>query len=158
MHAFGARKKTVASATLHRMDIPPLEDWLGASLTVRPESTRESLFGRLQLVAELLREAPGEGPKLLWRDGRGHVMARALAGSIVVGRESACDLMFADPKLSRRHCTFERDGSDWRLRDLESTNGTLVNGQKIKEHLLRDGDTIEAGVQLLVFVGSQAAS
>ncbi len=63
--------------------------------------------------------------------------------SLVIGRSSECDLVLHGRYMSRRHARlFETDGSWW-LNDLESRNGTLLNGDRITEPAeLRLGDVI----------------
>jgi pSer/pThr/pTyr-binding forkhead associated (FHA) protein len=70
-----------------------------------------------------------------------------LAGIIKeIGRTSDCDIILAeDEKVSRVHARLDWDGEGWVLVDLDSTNGTLVNGEAIKEHRLQPGDVIEIG-------------
>jgi adenylate cyclase len=62
-----------------------------------------------------------------------------------------CELWLDDPKLSRRHFQIERDGDRWVLRDLNSSNGTYVNGRRVQSIELRDGMTIDAGRAKVVF-------
>lgn len=66
--------------------------------------------------------------------------------SVRVGRSSKSDFVLPnDGHLSGMHFEVAVDDSDCHLRDLKSTNGTLLNGQKIAETFLHDGDTIVAG-------------
>jgi pSer/pThr/pTyr-binding forkhead associated (FHA) protein len=63
-----------------------------------------------------------------------------------VGRTARADLTFADDShMSSLHFSIENDGQGCRLTDLDSRNGTLVNGKHVKQELLKDGDTIVAG-------------
>src|SRR5580693_1659369 len=75
-----------------------------------------------------------------------------------LGRTLANDLCFPEVSgLSREHLVFERTGSTWTLRDLGSTNGTLVNGTPVKApHLLQPNDRVTAG-QLTVVYAEVAA-
>lgn len=70
-----------------------------------------------------------------------------LAGIIKeIGRTSECDIVLPDDeKVSRVHARLDWDGAGWVLVDLGSTNGTLVNGERIKEKRLSAGDVIEIG-------------
>lgn len=61
-----------------------------------------------------------------------------------VGRDSNCDIVLSDDSVSRRHARLERRESGWWLVD-ESTNGTLVNGEPVKEGRLRLDDQIHIG-------------
>lgn len=63
--------------------------------------------------------------------------------SIMIGRALECDLSILEPGLSRRHAELYLDGDDLKLKDLESSNGTYVNGEKIEEVSLRDGDILQ---------------
>jgi len=64
---------------------------------------------------------------------------------IPVGRESSNVLAISDPSLSRRHCLISREGDDYKIRDLESRNGTFVNGAAVRESRLQHGDQISVG-------------
>ena len=68
-----------------------------------------------------------------------------LVGTVTVGRSPSCEISSADPRLSRAHASFEVEGSDVVVRDLESRNGTRVNGQKASAHRLTPGDVVEVG-------------
>lgn len=64
----------------------------------------------------------------------------------LIGREQDCQLRPNSEMVSRHHCVFSVDDYSVRLRDLGSTNGTLVNGDRIrKETVLADGDRILIG-------------
>ena len=68
-----------------------------------------------------------------------------LVGTIVVGRDPACDISdAADPLLSRRHAEFS-NAKDAVVRDLGSRNGILVNGVKTPQAVLRAGDVVQVG-------------
>jgi transcriptional regulator with GAF, ATPase, and Fis domain len=66
-------------------------------------------------------------------------------GEIHIGRDPSNLLSISDPSLSRRHCALSRDSDGYKIRDLESRNGTSVNGVAVKETRLRDGDQISVG-------------
>ena len=78
---------------------------------------------------------------------------RLEAPSYRVGRAPSNQISYPnDGGLSREHLAIERDGSDWMVRDLGSTNGTLVNGERIAEpRVLRSGDRITAGQVILAY-------
>ncbi len=76
----------------------------------------------------------------------------ALIGDrIVVGRLSACGICLDDNNVSREHAAFVRSESNWDVVDLESTNGTLVNGVRAARKRMVDGDIITIGVTELVY-------
>jgi len=64
----------------------------------------------------------------------------------VLGRGQFADLMISDLAVSRRHAQLDNDDGPWRLRDLESANGTRHNGRLVMAPIdIADGDTIELG-------------
>ena len=71
-------------------------------------------------------------------------------GEIPVGRDPANLVSIPDPALSRRHCLLLNDDHGYRIRDLESRNGTFVNGVPVKESPLRHGDQISIGDSVLL--------
>ena len=74
------------------------------------------------------------------------------AGEISIGRVGTNQVAISDPALSRRHCLIAQDDGRFRIEDLQSRNGTLVNGAAITEHWLRHGDRIGVGDSLLLFL------
>ena len=70
---------------------------------------------------------------------------------LVVGRSEAADAHVEDDALSRGHFIITRDGADFLLADLDSRNGTWVNGRQVSTHKLRPGDLISAGGSLFYF-------
>ena len=56
-----------------------------------------------------------------------------------------CSSDLSDPSVSGRHAEVRRDGEIWRIKDLQSTNGTRVNGDTIDEVALRLGDRLRFG-------------
>jgi len=64
---------------------------------------------------------------------------------ISLGRSVGNDVVLEDQKASRNHCVIERGNSGWRVRDLNSSNGTLVNGKAIAIERLRAGDVVMIG-------------
>ncbi len=69
----------------------------------------------------------------------------------VIGRSSECEIPLEDPNVSRRHAEIRRIGEGYSLVDLGSTNGTEVNGQRIQETALMNGDVIELGTTSITF-------
>lgn len=76
---------------------------------------------------------------------------------VVVGRAAGLEVVLDHHTVSRRHAELLRDpfGRHW-IRDLGSTNGTTVNGELVRERVLRPGDRIRVGDFRLVFQVSQA--
>lgn len=71
--------------------------------------------------------------------------------TVVVGRSHACDLTLASADASRRHAEIVATDEGYAVRDLGSTNGTFVNGQRIEEHALQPGDRIQIGASTITF-------
>ena len=82
--------------------------------------------------------------KLLVSDGRSEREV-LLVGTIVVGRDTSCQLNDLDPLLSRRHAEFVPTAKGVTVRDLKSRNGILVNGDKVPERVLKPGDVVQLG-------------
>jgi Nif-specific regulatory protein len=78
-------------------------------------------------------------------------------GEVAIGRDPGNAISIADPSLSRRHCVIERDGERLKIRDLESRNGTFVNGSMIQESWIEPGDQISVGDCQLLLLGQQEA-
>lgn len=75
-----------------------------------------------------------------------------LEGStVLVGRSKQCDLVLADENVSRRHAEVRREGENWYVVDLGSTNGVVVNGRRVDSTRLTPGDEIAIGTTTLVF-------
>ena len=73
-------------------------------------------------------------------------------GSLFVGRSNICNIYFDDDRLSKQHFVVEVNKMGCYIEDLESTNGTFVNGVKItSRRMLLDGDVITAGREKIVF-------
>ena len=76
---------------------------------------------------------------------------------LVVGRSEAADAYVEDDALSRGHFIIMRDGADFFLVDLDSRNGTWVNGRQVSTHKLRPDELISAGESLFYFADTVPA-
>lgn len=72
-------------------------------------------------------------------------------GKARMGRGLDNELVIEDPRVSRQHAELYLRGNEWYLRDLDSTNGTFVNGYGIRERALESGDRVSLGGAELVF-------
>lgn len=70
---------------------------------------------------------------------------------LVLGRDEEADVNLDDKRASRKHCEIRLDGTEFIIRDLGSANGTFVNGQKVSEQPLKNGDRIQIGSTVLEF-------
>ncbi len=74
-------------------------------------------------------------------------------GEVYLGREPGNGIAVLDPSVSRKHCMLRRqDDGRFQIRDLESRNGTAVNGLPVKEQWLRHGDEITIGDSAFLFL------
>src|SRR5680860_676871 len=74
-----------------------------------------------------------------------------LGTTTLLGRLSDCDVTLDDPSVSRRHARIRREGEDYVIEDLRSTNGVRVNGAERDYARLSDGDELELGSVRLSF-------
>lgn len=77
---------------------------------------------------------------------------------IVIGRSGDLDMVLAEDMVSRRHARILFQGDDIFIEDLSSTNGTFVNGEKVRRARLREGDRVLVGTSILKVVYSDAAA
>lgn len=97
--------------------------------------------------------------RLVMRTGPTVGMAYPLDKSeMFIGRDLSNAISINDPEISRRHARIFRQGNNFVIEDLGSTNGTLVNGQRLKgPYELRPGELIVFGEQVsLIFEGAAA--
>jgi len=77
---------------------------------------------------------------------------RILPGNIkTLGRSTGAEFIVDAQRVSRLHCQLSAGATQLEVVDLDSTNGTYVNGQRIRRAMLKDGDTLAIGhVELVV--------
>ncbi len=104
--------------------------------------------------------APEHGFALLFVSGRfqGTVFALPGEGKLLVGRESDAELVLSEDLVSRRHAEFIVQDGEVTLKDLGSTNGSFVNGQRIKKLRLSVGDRVLIGTSLMKLVPAPAGA
>jgi hypothetical protein len=91
---------------------------------------------------------PARSARLISNDGRSYPLS---IGSTVIGRGDQANLRLPDVGISRRHARLDFDGAQVVLTDLGSTNGTLVNGQRVSAVALNPGDMVQLGTTTLTF-------
>jgi hypothetical protein len=118
----------------------PVRAEAGATMVYKPK-TGEGEAGAE--AGELARESIA-----LSVDGKRHEVTKQ---HFVLGRSRECDLELADPNVSRRHAELRQEGTVFWIVDLDSTNGTEVNGERATRARLEHGDRITLGSTELVF-------
>lgn len=82
-----------------------------------------------------------------------------LPDQCVIGRKRTVDVVLDDQRVSREHAMIRREGNDYLLYDLDSANGTVLNGLPVSRPIrLRDGDLIEIGGSSIRFQSRQACA
>ena len=76
------------------------------------------------------------------------------SNEVIVGRDETCDIQIRAKSVSREHCTIEREGQDFVLRDLGSTGGTFLDGKRVDRVRLRHGIAVKVGPAVLKFFES----
>lgn len=118
---------------------PPNRDRSGP-----PATDRTQMFRAVRSHADVsLRMLTGE------RAGKRFALGE---GQSILGRSHDVDLQVDAPDVSRRHLKIEREGQSIRIVDLNSTNGTRVNGEPVTSATLRNGDELLVGTQALRLV------
>ena len=82
-----------------------------------------------------------------------------LDGTTIIGRRNDCGLRIPSPLVSRQHCELVRSADGLSVKDLGSSNGTFVNGSKVKQKELKTGDTLGVGpITFIVRLGEAAGA
>lgn len=104
-------------------------------------------------ISGTLREGDGGAApgSLVLPDGQRIVLGEAIFS---IGRLDDCTLVLEDSNVSRRHAEIRPFGTGFKLVDLGSTNGSMINGERVAERQLRDGDVVEFGSLAIRFEAS----
>jgi pSer/pThr/pTyr-binding forkhead associated (FHA) protein len=76
---------------------------------------------------------------------------KLLAGRNTLGTSVECSLRLSDPSVSAKHASLRYENDEYVLRDLDSKNGTYVNGEEVVTHKLTENDVIVVGDTKLKF-------
>jgi pSer/pThr/pTyr-binding forkhead associated (FHA) protein len=96
-----------------------------------------------------------EHPALVWRTSAGDEQVFELEHRVLrIGRHDQNDVMLAGPTVSTRHATVRVEPVGVVIEDEGSLNGTFVNGVRIEQQLLEDGDRIQIGPHQLMFAAA----
>jgi hypothetical protein len=108
--------------------------------------------GAFQITGRLVEGQGGSGAgSIVLPSGDRFTLAEAI---ISIGRHPDCNLVLADPNVSRNHAEIRPQGDRWALVDLGSTNGSRVNGVRVSTQVLEDGDEITFGNTKMRFEAS----
>ena len=140
---FGIATRMVQGRRRQPAAEPPPMPEAGATMVYRPRE------GEAEQV-EIARESVA-----LRADGQRHEVTKS---RVVLGRGRDCDIPLSDPNVSRRHAELRQEGTAYWIVDLDSTNGTEVNGEQATRAKLEDGDRILIGSTELVFERSVPSS
>ena len=135
---------------------------MGMSTRIDPLPLAQGgVFERLERVSQLMREGATTGTrfKLLFRLGEFPVSI-GFDKHLMVGREAPSQLAIPDARLSGRHFILQEDEErdSVMIQDLNSKNGTMVNGKRIESTWLHSGDLITCGSLEFAFIEEQERS
>lgn len=85
----------------------------------------------------------------------GQAPLRLPGESCLVGRSEECDVVLADKSVSKRHAQFLGTAGQWSIKDLGSSNGVWVNGEKVGEARLKRGDQLKLGRLVFEFTAEE---
>ncbi len=120
---------------------PPPQLQAGATMVYKPRTPlpAEGPPADIALAQEIVT---------LTVDGKRHEVDKR---RVVIGRSKECEIKLSDPNTSRRHAEVRQEGAAYWLVDLDSTNGSAVNGRRTARAKLESGDTITLGSTDLLF-------
>ncbi len=115
-----------------------------------PQATVRMFYGSPAAVAPPEPEPPPITPPaplyLVYGSGRGERVLKIVAGAeYTIGRSPSADLMLEDRECSKRHALIYARGDGYYVVDLESANGTLVGGERVRDAPIAAGDEIVIG-------------
>src|SRR5262245_11299824 len=86
-------------------------------------------------------------------EGVGLIMRELGSDFVLIGRAPSNQIVLDHPTVSPAHALLLRTGASYWLKDLNSTNGTQINGDCVTDAELKDGDTIQFGSVTAIFAG-----
>src|ERR671921_132536 len=111
------------------------------------------LTHRSRRHASIAMGLPDPGRYLAVDDGADVALIALRAGMTRVGRSAAADIAFDDGSVSRRHAVLiTRSDGAVEVRDDGSLNGTFVNGERVRRHVLEHGDVVTVGRRSLRYL------
>lgn len=106
-----------------------------------------------QEVGDSTQQSPALATLVRIVDGRDAAVHPLLGDLFIIGRDKTCHIQITDDtSVSRKHASVVRQGVSFMIEDNNSSNGVIVNGQKIVgAHELRVGDKVEIGKTVYIF-------
>jgi general secretion pathway protein A len=139
MGAFGHDKDTIDVAEIQAA-VQELQ-WI-------EYAARTNRMARTEMIPAALRNTPA-GAILGWliveTDGQALAEKEVRAGRLIIGRTSENDLQIDSKYISRHHCQILATAEVTVIEDLNSTNGIVIRGSRVRRHILNDGDVIVIG-------------
>ncbi len=134
-----------------------IEDYLIEALQTKyNDETSVGYKNRLDKIRELLlaNSAPIDAGAflLIIHQKEKPYWYKLVKDQTIIGREKYADLVLEHPWISNKHCEVSYDNSDWLIKDLNSKNGVIINGKEKPFHFLNEGDAVEIGNYLLIFI------
>ena len=126
---------------------PPISE-----ATTQVRSPRPRVSDRVRRNAALTAEQLAPGRYLAIEDGGEVVVIAVGEGTLRLGRGIGADVVLEDRSVSRRHAVVTRTGEEVVLWDDRSLNGVHVNGERVAQAVLQDGDAIALGEVQMRFV------
>ena len=150
-----------ASATIMAEDEPTVAQEKSVTLhdtledTVIDDVEKDVTVSDDPTFATIIEDSDGPGGRIVITDGRSsRIVITERSGPFIVGRDMArSNLAVDDAKVSRTHFAVSRVDEEYVISDLDSSNGTFVNGEMLRDaRILEDGDTIEFGRTVAKFL------
>lgn len=125
------------------------------AITADEELRIEEIGRRARYVSSIIhatKRLPSDVPSLIIvKDGVVQMAFPMRKKVLTLGRSEQSDICIDFEKISRAHCVFTFENPVWKVNDCGSMNGILVNGKKVSEKILCDGDLVEVSVFQIVF-------
>lgn len=167
MYDLGTKSGTfVNGERVDKVDLEPRDSIRVGSVSMTFDLVDEETPGRLASSAPdsaeddaqsinggVLTKTRVSQPTLVIVDGddQGKRLSLNAKPEFKIGRGVTSDLHLSDGKVSREHCIIETMREQHIISDLESANGTVVNGERIKKAVLKEGDFIRLGYTMIKY-------
>jgi len=86
------------------------------------------------------------------KDGE-RIIVKITDQPVTIGRSAKCEIVLRDDNVSRQHCRISLWDGEYIVKDLDSANGTFVNGERVDEAVLKNGDLVACGDTNLMVMG-----